>query len=416
MSTPKSFKTVEIEQQIRFGFTLEKIGEVLKDWSSVRDYAYIMHDKDENVDGDPVEPHCHLMLRFKDSVPTTAILNKWKNADVQLAENNLEKCKRWESAVAYLTHANAEEKHQYNDSDVVSNFDFIKVKNLEVERKQSFRNAHRANEITNAIVRGEIKEYNLHNFISPVEYNTYKRDIENAKKYRKDMLKSEMGREDRGMKVVFISGPSGCGKDVYANQMASDKHLSVYRTSNSKNPFDDYQGQECIIWSDARDNEKKPQEILRLFDNHQNATEHARYLNIILECKLMIVTSIKPIQEWYLNAYEDRKEDRKQLYRRVLMHAKMNYETIKYEVYDEEKEIYVEQDLELPNVYCQRYLEKRLNTKEKQLDALGDMFKNVGDYLEKHKDDIIKYAEQNKENDGFMTMKENEKLPWEDND
>ena len=76
MSVPKSWRTLEIMQQCRFGFTEEYVSEICKNWSVIKDYAYIKHDCDMNEDGTSVENHIHLMLRFNCAVPTSAILKK----------------------------------------------------------------------------------------------------------------------------------------------------------------------------------------------------------------------------------------------------------------------------------------------------------------------------------------------------
>lgn len=47
---PKSYRTCEIVQQIEY-LTEEQIEKGL-DHNAVKDYAYILHDKDENKDGE----------------------------------------------------------------------------------------------------------------------------------------------------------------------------------------------------------------------------------------------------------------------------------------------------------------------------------------------------------------------------
>ena len=131
MGVPKSFKTVEIMQQCVYGFTLDYVKDLVKNWSVIKDYAFILHDKDYRPDGSPREPHIHLMLRFNNSVPTSAILAKLKGVcEVQ----QLEKMKSWNKAMAYLTHdtpaAKSQGKHHYDDSEVCSNFSFFLIAEL----------------------------------------------------------------------------------------------------------------------------------------------------------------------------------------------------------------------------------------------------------------------------------------------
>ena len=52
---PKSYRTCEIVQQIEY-LTEEQIEKGL-DHNAVKDYAYILHDKDENKNGELKKPH-----------------------------------------------------------------------------------------------------------------------------------------------------------------------------------------------------------------------------------------------------------------------------------------------------------------------------------------------------------------------
>lgn len=395
---PKSWKNVEIEQECRRGWTLETIAKVLEDWPSVKNYAYILHDKDGK------ELHCHCMLKFKDSVPTAAILAKLRKFGVEAEAQQLEKCKTWEGAIAYLTHRNEPEKHQYEYSEVYTNFDVKTMTEKEVERKNTKWNANRANEIVNAIADGTIRAYNMNEYITPVEFNTYRKDINNANAYRAQGLLAEMAKGDRNMEVVFITGPSGVGKDVMAKELAEKNGLSMYRCSNSEKPFDDYGGQEVVVWSDARDNERTPTAILRLLDNHNNNAEHARYKNIVLECKTFIITSIKPLEEWYAEAYKSKKEDRVQLYRRVKTVVEMTPKSIRYRLWNEKthKHEYVSEK-PLPNIYYERYSEAFLDTTEKKVEALKnvlgalvDVSQFALDYVDEHQTEVEDFLDAQK--------------------
>lgn len=113
-----SFRTVEIMQEVDRGFSLHLVSEVVGEWSTLKDYAYILHDKDET------RPHIHLLMRFNVSVPTSAILNKF---DGVVEFEHLQKCHSWNGAMAYLTHRNRPNKYQYDDIEVYSNFDWKKM-------------------------------------------------------------------------------------------------------------------------------------------------------------------------------------------------------------------------------------------------------------------------------------------------
>ena len=79
MGVPKSFKTCEIVQQLRF-MSRDQVESGL-DHNAVKDYAFILHDIDTNADGTKKLPHWHIMIRFKDSVPTSSMVFSQKESE-----------------------------------------------------------------------------------------------------------------------------------------------------------------------------------------------------------------------------------------------------------------------------------------------------------------------------------------------
>ncbi len=59
--TPKTWKTCEIIQQLEY-LSEDQIQSGL-DHNAVRDYAYILHDKDINADATPKAAHWHIYIR-----------------------------------------------------------------------------------------------------------------------------------------------------------------------------------------------------------------------------------------------------------------------------------------------------------------------------------------------------------------
>ncbi|MGM8259467.1 AAA family ATPase, partial (plasmid) [Clostridium perfringens] len=107
----------------------------------------------------------------------------------------------------------------------------------------------RKEEILNLIDAGIIREYNIHDYLTVIEYDKYKKNIDNAFKFRVNKL---MQKVERKMDCYFITGRSGTGKTTYAKQLAKEKGYSVYISSGSNDVLDSYQGQDCIILDDLR--------------------------------------------------------------------------------------------------------------------------------------------------------------------
>lgn len=103
--------------------TLEKIQEALGKCNYIKEYAYILHDKDINEDGSAKSPHWHIFLRFNYATDFKYIATYFG-----LAENFVGKILgKWEDALIYAIHKNAPEKHQYEFDEVKANFKYKDV-------------------------------------------------------------------------------------------------------------------------------------------------------------------------------------------------------------------------------------------------------------------------------------------------
>lgn len=350
----KSWKTCEITQDCSYGWTEDKVKEFLDGWSSVKDYAYIVHDKDKKDDNvTPREPHIHLMLRFSCAVHTSAILARAKRVGLSedcITDNRIQKMKSWSGALNYLTHRDEHKpwKHVYENSEVQSNFDWELESESAHQAKLLTKNKAREKEIVDAIASGEIRQYNLSEKLTPYEETQYASAVKTAFARRTRELKLE---SERRMEVIFISGESGVGKDSFARSWCEDKGLSYFTTGNNdKSPFDDYMGQDVIIWSDARDDVFKPAQIHTMLDNHWASTQKARFVDQVLNCQYFIITSVKPLNEWYKNFYSKEGEDIKQLYRRIKTWYDMDSEDITCRIYDQSLNEYIYTDSYI-NIY-----------------------------------------------------------------
>lgn len=320
---PKSYKTCEIMQQLEY-MSEEQIEKGL-DHNAVKDYAYILHDKDENAEGEKKKPHWHICIRFKDSVPTESIC-KWFG----ITENYINKIRgRFGDALAYLTHSNAPEKYQYLDESVKSNFDFKKEAELVHSRAAD---KARCMELVDLITAGIIREYNYTDFITPQEYDKFRRSIDNAFKYRLDKLKGA----DRDMKVIYIWGASSCGKTTYAKELAAKNDYSVFISSGGSDIFDDYKGQDCIIIDDFRPNGYGVSDVLKMLDNHTQSTVRARYHNKVLECKLIIITTSLSMEAFFRGLMTDSEDTITQLRRRCELYIKMTPLTMNVSIWQNE--------------------------------------------------------------------------------
>lgn len=78
------------------------------------DWAYIKHDKDENVDD-----HYHFYIGFVNGTRSTKSVADYFNIPEFMVCKVISKS----GILSYLTHKNQPDKHRYNDDEVIANFD-----------------------------------------------------------------------------------------------------------------------------------------------------------------------------------------------------------------------------------------------------------------------------------------------------
>jgi len=286
----KLFEVVTDMDKIDISF----INKVLEGRDAIKDWAYILHDKEDT------RAHYHIAVRLKDSYDTKYIA-EW----FCVAENFVGKVKgRWSDMLKYLIHENAPEKYQYSIDDVISNFDWI------VEKDKN--GDSRKNDIIMDIVEGKIREFNYTEYISAIEHDKYKKSIDNAFRYRLDKIKGV----SRNMNCIYIMGDSGVGKTTYAKQIAENNGYSVYISSGSNDVLDDYKGEDCIILDDLRPSSLGLSDLLKMLDNHTASTVKSRYRNKVLECRMIIITTTLNIDKFFNNVFKEEPETSVQLKRR----------------------------------------------------------------------------------------------------
>ena len=284
-------------------------------------------------------------------------------------ENYIEKVKgRWSDMLKYLIHENAPTKHQYDPGEVVSNFDWVKSKN---SCKDS-----RKEEIINGIVEGVIREYNYYEYISSVEYDKYKKSIDNAFKYRADKLKGV----NRSMEVIYITGNSGSGKTTYA-KMIAEKTGSYFISGSSNDFLEGYKGEDVIILDDLRGSCISASDLFKMLDNNTGSLVKSRYRNKFLECKKIIITSVLPIDEFYKGLFENENEPIKQFKRRCKTYIIMNREFMHLYSYSALSEDYIDCGFVKNPVQDLIQEEESVNIADRLENILGGTIKLTDDVL-----------------------------------
>ena len=291
-----------------------EVGDIIKSHKTIKQYAYILHDKDIGQ-----SPHWTIYLNFGSSGVDTKQVGEWFG----LQESQVEKIKgRKTDALQYLTHSNDTQKHkyQYLVSEIIANFD------LETE-------------IKNSKILGDFENYS---YAQQLDYVHSLPVSEQVSAYRqldtlwKNHCKWLSMQTDRDIAVMFITGRGGTGKTTYAKEFMKERFGNDFCVSSASNdPWQDYLGQKGMILDDARDKVfENFSDFLKIIDNHTSSSVASRFSNKVFNGELIIITSSIPLNYWYrgrnskgmLFAVDN--EGFEQLYRRINCYVEVKQDTI----------------------------------------------------------------------------------------
>lgn len=89
--------------------------------STFKEWAYVLHDKDTDDEGNLKKPHIHWIGKRASPVPISTISNS-----LGVPYNSVVFCNRWKQSARYLIHLDSPDKEAYLPSDIVSNFEISK--------------------------------------------------------------------------------------------------------------------------------------------------------------------------------------------------------------------------------------------------------------------------------------------------
>lgn len=318
-------------------FDLEHFRQVLREKDCIKEYAYIIHDKDKYTDNDEaknpnhkegelVPAHIHALLRFT-CPQDTKYIAMW----FQIEENFLQKTHGWLNAVRYLTHLNAPEKYQYDLDDVFSNFN---VKSL-------LDNADRTkqlNMVLDDILSGKICEYNKTLKIDHKMLVKHAKPINEAFKVRQEYLLATV--KERNTNIIFIYGESGTGKTTFAKMIAKHKNLTYFQSGDDNDILEKYKQEPIVLLDEIRPNSMSLVSFLKLTDPHSVSASRSRYHNKVLYCNFIIITTPMDIDTFFSKMLKDDDESIIQVKRRCTTYIYMTKQHIFVSQWDKKLEKY----------------------------------------------------------------------------
>lgn len=324
-SMRSSFIRVSAKNNTKDGlviYKLDDIKNIVEEWNKSKKFLYYI--KDHNNEQGDENLHYHIVLKFNSPTPFVDIKKKFPYGDIESAKS-IKNC------VQYLVHMNDLSKTQYDFDDIITN-----DKNINKYRLMSEMNKLlKVDEYLRLIDKGIIREYNLTDEI-PIEiFATHKTKILNGLEFYRRKI---MTNKDRNIQVMIYSGDTGTYKTTYAKQYAKNTNKSICISSSSNDPMQDYKGEDILVLDDIRDTTFKFHDLLKVLDNHTKSTIVSRYNNKAFIGDTIIITTSQHLNEWYFN---ETKEDKEQLYRRIPVQMQFTKDDIKVFEYNEDAHKYI---------------------------------------------------------------------------
>lgn len=319
--------------------TLDKLLERLDEIGAER-YAGILHDKD------PGEiAHLHIFMHFqyvREIDPLAKALN--------IAPQYLE---RWDEGMdngfAYLTHRTpkAASSYQYSPNEVTANFNYIDwLSRYEAKKRKDGKNPSHGDDVKyllDCLYVGIVTREDVEKQLSGSQYAQYHKRIDDVwAKYLQNLAEERMRiRKAAGetVEVIWIYGDAGTGKTRFAKEQAKKRDKNYYITGSSRDPFQRYNGEDFIIYDEARPNDISFSDLLKLLDPYgEDVSAPSRYYDkAICAAAYYITTPYSPI-DFYRKimgeSWKTQSDGFGQLLRRLSLVLEMTADCIQAMEYD----------------------------------------------------------------------------------
>lgn len=310
----KLFNNWEANKNEIFRTIFDRIRSLVEENEFV-EFAIIVHDKDVSYGTKLVEPHIHGYIDFPKKLDLTKIASALGLERERIETPKSRGGRRYTriNALAYLIHAKDKDKYQYPISDVET-FDtldyetFINQNREDFEKYSATRKREKSDEsldlVLSQVQTGKISYIDVmkNDDLAFLYANNQQKFRESFNFFgeREAVLRLEDLKQDKyQLTVLYIQGKPGIGKSTLARDISlavKDRLiLEGFRgdifSAGSKNPFDDYYGEEILILDDLRKDSISPTDWLKLFDPINSARMSARYQNKLVVPRLIIVSA-----------------------------------------------------------------------------------------------------------------------------
>ena len=307
---PETGETLITEEQLQEGL----------DHKTIKQWAYILHDKDvwneedelndpKHTSGETKPPHYHIAINLPKNNVEVDVIAKWFGVP-----SNFVEIKRGRGAfldcVAYLTHEEMKQqelgKFRYDDSEVVSNFNWREeLTERALSRATYGEDLTLKERLRMKVLNGEMTLHDVKKNYRP----SYIADRDMLQKLRMEFISDSPAPIMRHN--FYITGGSGVGKGVASICLAhslfpdiEDEEDLIFRVGAQETSFMGYDGQPVIIWDDFRAGDLirvlgTRGNVFNVFEtNPKKAKQNIKYGAVNLINTVNIVNSVQPYGEF----------------------------------------------------------------------------------------------------------------------
>lgn len=355
MATPRAVN-VMYGQQLRYlpksvkRKTLASIFKTLTTQLQPVKIAGIIHDKDINEEGEPIEKHVHIVLQFKNprSLEQLAkLINEPQVSAFQQWRGNVN------NAYSYLVHQTneAQEKYLYPIEEVKANFDYPSLLN-EISKKVKQRGTAKDSEIIKDLLdrlgAGELSKEDVIASLTGSQFAKAKKQINDVhQQVQAEKAKIWLARrkaKGEPITVLWIYGRSETGKTVLAKKYATAEQGHYFITGSSNDSFQHYEGEHIVILDELRPKTFPYDDLLKMLDPYgENPKAPSRFFDKSLMVDLFIITSPYSPKQFYDEIFGRKKtiDSFKQLQRRITFVQFMTPDYFEIQEYDSFLQTYV---------------------------------------------------------------------------
>ena len=174
------------------------------------------------------------------------------------------------------------------------------------------------------------------------------------------------------------------GKTTLAKKIAQSKGCSYFVSSGSNDVMDGYGQEDCLILDDVRPSCMGLSDLLKMLDPYTASSVKSRYKNKYLNCRLIILTTVLNIDEFYSNVFAEQKEPVTQLKRRCRTYIKMYRDIILVSVWDDKTMSYVN-----PVAYKNNVLNEYIPEKKKDKQDIREHVQELMPFLELSDNEVL---------------------------